>query len=58
MCCIGKREEAVLLITEVEIAEEKLNNLDKVQLSDEYFAQVSNEISNEWKTWKEEGKEK
>lgn len=58
MSCIGKREEAELLITEIEIAEEKLNNLDKVQLSEEYFAQVSSEISNEWKRWKEEGKEK
>lgn len=47
MCCIGKREEAEFLITEVEIAEQKLNNLDKVQLSEEYFVQVYNEISNE-----------
>lgn len=47
MCCIGKREEAEFLITEVEITEQKLNNLDKVQLSEEYFVQVYNEISNE-----------
>lgn len=58
MCCIGKREEAEFLITEVEIAEEKLNNLYKAQLSQKYFAQVSNEINNEWKRWREEGKEK
>lgn len=58
MCCIGKREEAEFLITEVEIAEEQLNNLYKAQLSQKYFAQVSNEINNEWKRWREEGKEK